>query len=82
MECLAADMPSANRFLVHILAAVAQQEAEAISKRTKAALAAAKERGTVLGGRRVSAERFEEIARLQGRPSALRRRRQGLRCCL
>ena len=54
--------PSANRFVVHILAAVAEQEADAISKQTKAALAAAKERGTVLGGRRVSAERFAEIA--------------------
>ena len=61
VEFLAVDMPSANRFVVHILAAVAEQEAEAISKRTKAALTAAKERGTVLGGRRVSAERFAAI---------------------
>ena len=61
VEFLAVDMPSANRFVVHILAAVAEQETEAISKRTKAALAAAKERGTVLGGRRVSAARFAEI---------------------
>jgi hypothetical protein len=32
-----------------------------MSKRTKGALAAAKARGTKLGGRRVSAERFAEI---------------------
>ena len=61
VEFLAVNMPSANRFVVHILAAVAEQEAEAIRKRTKAALAATKEGGTVLGGRRVSAERFAEI---------------------
>lgn len=62
VEFVAVDMPQANRFVVHILAAVAEQEADAISKRTKAALQAAKARGTVLGGKRVSDERFAEIA--------------------
>lgn len=50
VEFTACDFPSANRLTVHILAAVAEHEARLISDRTKAALAAAKKRGTVLGG--------------------------------
>lgn len=45
----AADMPEADEFTVHILAAVAQRERKLISERTKAALAAAKARGVKLG---------------------------------
>ena len=45
----AADMPEADEFTVHILAAVAQRERKLISDRTKAALAAAKARGVKLG---------------------------------
>ena len=49
VEIAAADMPEANRFLLHVMAAVGEHEAQAISDRTKAALAAAKARGVALG---------------------------------
>lgn len=49
VEVAAADMPEANRFLLHVMAAVAEHEARAISDRTIAALDAAKARGVALG---------------------------------
>ena len=52
-----ASMPHADKFQLHIYAALAEQEREFISRRTKAALAEAKKRGTLLGGRRPGQEK-------------------------
>jgi DNA invertase Pin-like site-specific DNA recombinase len=51
VDFVAVDFPQANKLTIHILAAVAEHEAVMISARTKAALAVAKARGTVLGAR-------------------------------
>ena len=49
IEFIACDNPTANRLTIHILAAVAEDEARRISDRTKSALAAYKARGGTLG---------------------------------
>ena len=49
-----AQIPNADHFQIHLFAALAQAEREFISSRTKAALAAAKERGVVLGNPNLS----------------------------
>jgi DNA invertase Pin-like site-specific DNA recombinase len=55
VDFVVADMPTVNRLTIHILAAVAEEEARMISTRTKAALAAAQTRGVRLGNPRVFA---------------------------
>jgi DNA invertase Pin-like site-specific DNA recombinase len=74
---VAADMPDANDLTIHVLAAVAQHEREAISQRTKAALAAAakrrkKEGLPPLGGVR-RGQRLTNATRRAGRAAVAER---------
>ncbi|CAG5011394.1 hypothetical protein DYBT9275_04940 [Dyadobacter sp. CECT 9275] len=49
VDIVVTDNPHANRFTIHILAAVAEEHRRKISEATKEALDVAKKRGTVLG---------------------------------
>jgi len=70
IDFIAADMPNANRLTVGIMALVAQQEREAISARTKAALAEAKARGQKLGGYRPGAQKVDFRLSIEARQRA------------
>lgn len=59
---VAVDMPEADNLTIHVMAAVAEREAQLISARTKAALAARKARGLTLG----KPENLTPEARLAG----------------
>ena len=71
IDFVCCDNPNANRLTVHILAAVAEDEARRISERTKAALKAAKERGIKLGSARVGHWDGREDRRLTGSHNGL-----------
>jgi DNA invertase Pin-like site-specific DNA recombinase len=65
-----ASMPHADNFQLHIYAALAEQEREFISKRTKAALQVAKERGKKLGGLRDKTMKRNEAIQEKARAEA------------
>lgn len=66
VEFTACDNPNANNLTIHILAAVAEDEAVRISQRTKAALDALKRRGVKLGSAREGAWEGREDRRQAG----------------
>jgi DNA invertase Pin-like site-specific DNA recombinase len=66
VEFAACDVPEANRLLLHVLAAVAENEARAVSDRTRAALQAARARGVLLGTHNPAIRRLTQAARFRG----------------
>jgi DNA invertase Pin-like site-specific DNA recombinase len=68
VDFIACDNPHATRLTIHILAAVAEDEARRISDRTKAALAAYKARGGRLGNPR----NLTTVAARRGRAANVR----------
>lgn len=74
IEFVIADMPTANKLTVHIIAAMAEYERDVISQRTKASLGAAKARGTRLGNPDIRALSRSGVLKNQAGADAFARR--------
>lgn len=72
VDFVCCDMPFANRLTIHILAAVAEDEAHRISERTKAALRAVKRRGVKLGSARPGHWKGREHLRRAGQRKGIK----------
>ena len=67
-----ATMPQADKFQLHIYAALAEQERDFISQRTKAALREAKAKGVKLGGLRDKTMKRNKVLKEQARAKAMK----------
>lgn len=67
-DFVACDIPNANRLTIHILAAVAEDEARRISERTMAALEAYKARGGLLGANHPKCREISRAPAKKGSP--------------
>jgi DNA invertase Pin-like site-specific DNA recombinase len=79
VDFIACDNPHANRLTIHILAAVAEDEARRISERTKAALAAYKARGGKLGSQHPKCKPISVEASRKGQQIGSERNRAAAR---
>lgn len=66
VDFVACDLPTANKLTIQIMAAIAEHERDIISERTKASLAAAKDRGTILGAANPKIQPAASLGRLRG----------------
>ncbi len=74
VEFVAADMPTANKLTIHIIAAMAEYERDVISQRTKSSLSAAKARGIRLGNPNVRSLSEKGVAKNQDQADAFARK--------
>lgn len=68
VQFVAADQPTKDKFMLHVQAAFAEEEARRISLRTKEALSAAKRRGVIIGATgKLLAQRYRQEAKEKAR---------------